>query len=154
MARSLIVALLLGLIPVSASAHGGGLDASGCHTNRKTGDYHCHGSAPPPAPAPATPRPAAPPSPSSRIAPLYSSPPAPAPSIAVRGVATERQLILTAQLLLSALGYRPGQPDGLKTPTTVTAIKQFQADHSFDQDGLVSGTLLVRLAEQIALRAR
>ena len=23
-------------------AHGGGLDASGCHTNRKTGDYHCH----------------------------------------------------------------------------------------------------------------
>ena len=32
-------------------SHGGGLDASGCHTNRKTGDYHCHrGSyrAPPP----------------------------------------------------------------------------------------------------------
>lgn len=25
-----------------AFAHGGGLDASGCHTNRKTGDYHCH----------------------------------------------------------------------------------------------------------------
>lgn len=23
-------------------AHGGGLDASGCHHNRKTGDYHCH----------------------------------------------------------------------------------------------------------------
>ncbi|MFT3897583.1 MAG: excalibur calcium-binding domain-containing protein [Thermomonas sp.] len=26
----------------SASAHGGGLDKNGCHTNRKTGDYHCH----------------------------------------------------------------------------------------------------------------
>lgn len=26
-----------------AGAHGGGLDAYGCHTNRKTGDYHCHG---------------------------------------------------------------------------------------------------------------
>lgn len=25
-----------------AVAHGGGLDASGCHHNRKTGDYHCH----------------------------------------------------------------------------------------------------------------
>ena len=25
-----------------ALAHGGGLDANGCHTNRKTGDYHCH----------------------------------------------------------------------------------------------------------------
>jgi hypothetical protein len=32
-----------------ALAHGGGLDANGCHTNRKTGDYHCHrGSAPKP----------------------------------------------------------------------------------------------------------
>lgn len=28
----------------SASAHGGGLDSQGCHTNRKTGDRHCHRS--------------------------------------------------------------------------------------------------------------
>lgn len=29
-------------------AHPGGLNAEGCHTNRKTGEYHCHrgGSAP------------------------------------------------------------------------------------------------------------
>jgi hypothetical protein len=26
----------------SAIAHPGGLDAKGCHTNRKTGEYHCH----------------------------------------------------------------------------------------------------------------
>jgi hypothetical protein len=26
----------------TALAHGGGLDASGCHHNRRTGDYHCH----------------------------------------------------------------------------------------------------------------
>lgn len=25
-----------------ASAHGGGLDAYGCHNNRKAGGYHCH----------------------------------------------------------------------------------------------------------------
>ena len=24
-------------------AHSGGTDAKGCHTNRRTGDYHCHG---------------------------------------------------------------------------------------------------------------
>jgi hypothetical protein len=30
------------LLPVGALAHGGGLDSDGCHTNRKTGDYHCH----------------------------------------------------------------------------------------------------------------
>lgn len=29
-------------VPSPALAHGGGLDANGCHTNRKTGDYHCH----------------------------------------------------------------------------------------------------------------
>ena len=23
-------------------AHGGGTDECGCHTNSKTGDYHCH----------------------------------------------------------------------------------------------------------------
>jgi hypothetical protein len=23
-------------------AHGGGLNAEGCHNNRKTGEYHCH----------------------------------------------------------------------------------------------------------------
>jgi len=29
-------------IPVPAGAHGGGLDAYGCHHNRKAGGYHCH----------------------------------------------------------------------------------------------------------------
>jgi hypothetical protein len=27
---------------ISAYAHGGGLDAYGCHHNRKAGGYHCH----------------------------------------------------------------------------------------------------------------
>lgn len=27
-----------------AIGHSGGTDAQGCHTNRKIGDYHCHGS--------------------------------------------------------------------------------------------------------------
>jgi hypothetical protein len=25
-----------------AYAHGGGLNSEGCHTNHRTGDYHCH----------------------------------------------------------------------------------------------------------------
>lgn len=29
-------------IPTLASAHGGGLDAYGCHQNRGAGGYHCH----------------------------------------------------------------------------------------------------------------
>jgi hypothetical protein len=35
----------------AAHAHGGGLDGQGCHTNRKTGDYHCHRAQAPAAPA-------------------------------------------------------------------------------------------------------
>ncbi len=27
----------------TADAHSGGLNAEGCHNNRKTGEYHCHG---------------------------------------------------------------------------------------------------------------
>ena len=44
------VTLLFGLaivafgLPSTTLAHGGGLDKNGCHTNRKTGDYHCHRS--------------------------------------------------------------------------------------------------------------
>ena len=40
----LLLPVLVGVLGVGslAAAHPGGLDASGCHTNRKTGDYHCH----------------------------------------------------------------------------------------------------------------
>ncbi|MFW7354550.1 MULTISPECIES: YHYH domain-containing protein [Brucella] len=39
--------LMLGIILVvfsagTALAHSGGTDANGCHTNHKTGGYHCH----------------------------------------------------------------------------------------------------------------
>ena len=44
--RSLgIVALCLALLILPAGvsiSHSGGTNANGCHTNRKTGDYHCH----------------------------------------------------------------------------------------------------------------
>ena len=49
----------------TALAHGGGLNAQGCHNNRKTGDYHCHRA---PAAAPA-PRPAA-----TQLAPARGTP--------------------------------------------------------------------------------
>jgi hypothetical protein len=37
----LALAGLLGCMS-TACAHPGGLDKQGCHTNRKTGEYHCH----------------------------------------------------------------------------------------------------------------
>ena len=39
------IAALFVLAPASAArAHGGGLNSDRCHTNRKTGDYHCPGA--------------------------------------------------------------------------------------------------------------
>jgi hypothetical protein len=35
--------IIFWIIPLPASAHSGGTDASGCHNNRATGSYHCHG---------------------------------------------------------------------------------------------------------------
>lgn len=45
-----------GLVAVSshAGAHGGGLNAEGCHHNRKTGDYHCHRAQAAPSPSPSS----------------------------------------------------------------------------------------------------
>ena len=40
--RSFVLVISLVTNPVGAYAHGGGLDALGCHEKRKTGDYHCH----------------------------------------------------------------------------------------------------------------
>ncbi len=34
--------LVMTMMATDAIAHGGGLNSTGCHTNRKTGGYHCH----------------------------------------------------------------------------------------------------------------
>jgi hypothetical protein len=101
-------ALLIVLMPASALAHGGGLDANGCHTNRKTGDYHCHRApAPPPSSGSVSTTPRASSSTRSTVSPLYSA--ATTSGVGAQGFATERQLVLTAQLLLMALGLHAGQ---------------------------------------------
>lgn len=50
--------MLLLILPLTTFAHSGGTDAKGCHTNRKTGEYHCHTpkKAPVRAPAQAAPK--------------------------------------------------------------------------------------------------
>lgn len=37
-----IIIAILAFSSAVAFAHSGGKDSNGCHTNRKTGDYHCH----------------------------------------------------------------------------------------------------------------
>ena len=45
MIGTFLILVFFFVAPAIALAHGGGLDASGCHNNRKTGDYHCHRTA-------------------------------------------------------------------------------------------------------------
>ncbi|WP_375136317.1 YHYH domain-containing protein [Azohydromonas australica] len=56
MMKCLPLLAVAGLAAVSshahARAHGGGLDAEGCHHDRKTGDYHCHRAQAAPSPPP------------------------------------------------------------------------------------------------------
>ncbi|MBX8824728.1 YHYH domain-containing protein [Ochrobactrum sp. SFR4] len=41
--RKFVISLSILLIgSASALAHSGGTDSKGCHTERKTGIYHCH----------------------------------------------------------------------------------------------------------------
>ncbi|WP_294085122.1 YHYH domain-containing protein [uncultured Actinobacillus sp.] len=40
--KKLALVMLAMVTATSVFAHGGGLDKNGCHTDRKTGIYHCH----------------------------------------------------------------------------------------------------------------
>ena len=41
--KKIVIFIMLFLMQTSVvMAHGGGTDSCGCHTNKKTGDYHCH----------------------------------------------------------------------------------------------------------------
>jgi hypothetical protein len=40
--RPFDVAAMMALLKIARIAHSGGTNDDGCHTNHKTGDYHCH----------------------------------------------------------------------------------------------------------------
>ena len=143
----LTIAVLLAITTSTVFAHSGGLDSSGCHTNRKTGDYHCHRSSAPSRPKQLLPSIGAQPN---GQAPAAQIVPTPAHSNAV--ALSERQLILSVQLLLISLGYSPGKADGSMGAATRQAIAKFQSDHFMEPSGNVSGDLLVRLAEAVQKR--
>lgn len=46
--QKLLLAAAIAAIASPAFAHGGGLNAEGCHNDRKNGGYHCHRSPAPP----------------------------------------------------------------------------------------------------------
>jgi hypothetical protein len=142
--------LAVALILVSsepALAHSGGLDKNGCHTNRKTGDYHCHGTpSAPPAPAPTR----------SAVTPSRSDPPttaSPLLSVQPSSRPSAKDLVKTAQVLLRALGYQPSLL-GSVDARTQEAIRAFQRAEGIEPVGDVTEYLVLRLAQTLATKCR
>lgn len=134
------LALLAVAIATPALGHGGGLNAAGCHNDRKNGGYHCHRA--PSAPA-ATPRRATAPSPSqstNRIPSSLMSRPAPA---------TTDSKVETIQKLLLRLGYQPGPATGRMNPTTQFAIMKFEEKEGMRITGEASSAVLDALLSKL-----
>lgn len=131
MSNRCLLTLAIILIAPNAWAHGGGLDKYGCHTNRKTGDYHCHR-----APA-TTPPPASNFSSSRAVNPLMSQAPPPATTSgqngeskagwvgdrkalvyfkgtceAAKAIPDERRVTMTYENSFTDLGYRRSREPG------------------------------------------
>jgi hypothetical protein len=60
-----------------------------------------------------------------------------------------RQDIMTAQRLLTGLGYYTGPVDGLQGPGTETAVRRFQASQSLPQTGVVTQALIDQMRNTI-----
>ena len=88
--------LILSMVSASVHAHSGGLDKHGCHTNRRTGDYHCHRGGPP-APAASAPR----------YAPSHLAPARTAPSRGAFANCSEARAAGAAPVRRGEPGYGP-----------------------------------------------
>lgn len=131
MTRYMLI-LLIVLLAKNTMSHGGRTNASGCHNDRKSGGYHCHGNR------------------SSYDSPVNLSYPSVNATQKRKNNVYDEVLIVKIQKNLNALGYLVGAEDGILGPRTVTAIKQFQADTSVPVTGLPSYSLYVRSEASLA----
>lgn len=144
--------LLLSLALVSslavaspADSHGGRTNSEGCHTNRKTGDYHCHngggsssgsGGSSSSSPSPST-------GSSSGGSSSYRAP-KPLTIDNLRSCSVSLKLgdrgeaVGAMQKYLARLSYIPmNAPDGVFGQDTEAAVKRYQAAKGLVTDGIV-----------------
>lgn len=99
-------------------AHGGGLNRYGCHNDNIHGGYHCHRG---------------------------SSQRAPRAQRNVRPRARPSVQVTEIQEMLAALGYNPGEADGLMGPNTRQAIRRFEQATGRGAGSLSESQLLAAL---------
>lgn len=127
---NIILVTLVSLAVVgTAFGHGGRLDRSGGHNDRKRGTYHCH---------------RAPCSSKRATQPQRSTWKKKRTSSKIR-VNTQVKAIQTH---LNRLGYSAGTPDGRMGPMTRAAIRKYQTDHGMTANGQPSASLLSSLKQQ------
>lgn len=133
-----VLLILTVFLPTIALAHGGGLNAEGCHNDRKRGGYHCHrGSYDPPAPV-------------RRKAKAEERDDEPQTLFGGGSSISYDADVETAQKLLSQLGYSPGEPDGLLGERTRAAVRAFEVDIGRAVTGLVTQDLISALIDKVA----
>lgn len=123
------------IFPASAAAHGGGLNAQGCHNNRKTGDYHCHR-----APSTAT----------DEGASAYSSQRSSLLSSSTDRAQGSVHSTMAAQTALTSLGYDVGAIDGRMGAKTVAALRSFETGKGVASAGQINDATIFLLVEAIA----
>lgn len=123
-----------------AWSHGGGLDANGCHNDRKNGGYHCHrGNS---NPAPPRPRP-------SQAYENLSSGSGASESSSPRSMETKDKIEL-AEKLLFRLGYDVEEPDGILDEKTTNAVLLFQQSMGLPESGIITFRLIDALVAKVA----
>lgn len=65
------------------------------------------------------------------------------------GVGTELEVVASAEGMLEALGYNPGDVDHVYTAQTASAVKAFQADRALEQTGVVVNETTYALMDAI-----
>lgn len=142
--RGCLPALLITIITTApALGHGGGLNAAGCHNDRKNGGYHCHRGPSAPAVVAAPKRsiaPSAPQRPHSTPSALLT-PPAPGDA---------DSSVEAIQKLLARLGYQPGPATGRMTPATQFSIMKFEETEGMPIKGEASSAILDALISKVA----
>ena len=146
-------------LPDLAAGHGGGLDAYGCHRNKKAGGYHCHrgpykgmsfgskeealrffqgggGSSS---------------SDKRQATPFYTAPPTKTQPSGSLDAISDRLRLKSAQRMLTALGYYTGPVDGSMGAKTRTAVIAFQKVSGLPADGKVTDELLDRLTAEVVI---
>jgi hypothetical protein len=123
-----------------ARSHGGGLDANGCHNDRKNGGYHCHrGNS---NPEPTRPRPSQ----------AYENPSRESGSSESSGSRSmdAKDKIELAEKLLFRLGYDVDEPDGILDEKTTKAVLLFQQSMGLPESGIITFRLIDALVAKVA----